>query len=210
MGTLREGLADWGYATALVQWHEDGVPGPLTDSADVLLLEVTDISRIRPDLVRGLVGEASEGRRLVVIGTGTAADRVRLLNAGVDACLPASLSNQELLARLVAILRQTGTCGRRLTLREGQLTVDLRRKAASYRGHRLSMSAEEYRSLRELALRVMESRSRRGNPVGDDRLTTSLRRLSDYAEKLEQDTESSMRAQAYPRGSREEARSAKA
>ncbi len=195
---------------AIGRWSAESPANPALASAVGVVIGVDSIDVLRLDLVRALAGERPTERRVIVVGEGDVADRVRLLNAGADLCLPPALSEEELLARVLAVLRQAGLHGRRMTLREGDLTVDLARRAAAYRGRRLTLSQTEYQSLRELALRVMETRSRFPTPGGDDRLTMALRRLGDFAERLEQSTQARMLDRAHLPAESPEARRAKA
>ncbi len=210
MTALRSGLEEQGYSV-VVGSREEAVPAhPALESVTVVLIEVEDITGLQLEAIRALAGAAPSERRVVVVGEGNVADRVRLLNAGADLCLPRGLSGDEQLARVLAVIRQAGLHGRRLTLREGSLTVDLARRAAAYRGRRLSLSPAEYRSLRELALRVVENRSRFPGPDGDDRLTMAIRRLCDFAERLEENTQSRMLDRAHLHVEAAESRRAKA
>jgi len=210
LGALRAGLEEQGHPATVALWGDDSVFSEGLNSAMAVVIQVDSIETLRLDLVRALAGPGQAERRVVIIGEGTVADRVRLLNAGADLCLPPGLSDEELLARVIAVLRQAGPPGRRAVLHEGDLTVDLARRAAAYRGRRLMLSQAEYRSLRELALRVMETRSRFSTPGGDDRLTMALRRLSDFAERLEQSTQARMMDRAQLDKQRPQARRAKA
>lgn len=210
VGALRSGLEEQGHSVTVCSWLDVTPDSPVLDAATVVVIEVDNISTLQLDLIRMLAGNETSSRHVVVVGEGSVSERVRLLNAGAGLCLPAGLSDAELLARVLAVIRQAGLQGRRLTLREGSLTVDLARRAAAYRGRRLTLSPSEYQSLRELVLRVMETRSRFPGSAGDDRLTTALRRLSEYAEHLEETTQSRMHDRAILQTEPPDARRAKA
>jgi DNA-binding response OmpR family regulator len=198
MTGLREELARRGHGVLIAQWASGGAaPEGRRAAASLVVIQVDDLTTLDPADITRLAGGMPGECRVAIIGAGEVTDRVRMLNAGADLCLPAGLSQKELVARLAALLRRTEVRGDHPTLQEGQLTVDLVQRAATYRGRRLNLSPYEYRVLRDLALRVMECRSR-FPAAGDDRLTNALRRLSDYAEGLDLRSQVRAREAAHP------------
>lgn len=186
---LCQGLSRLGVTVRCASWTPGkALPQRLLKGVDVVLTQVLSSTSLTARMVSELRGKP--GRRLVVVGVEDEVERVRLLDAGAAACLGVGPSEPELLARVLAVLRPESTRNRRLTFHEGELSVDLVRPQASYRGWRLNLSADEYDSLRELAVRVMESRCRFDTGPGAERVTNAVRRLSDYAEVLEDRTQS--------------------
>ena len=181
----RSALAERGYQAALAPWQaghwleRDDVA-----EASVVVLHSERVDDVELAEIRAL-RERGSLLGVVIIGHGDIESRVRALNAGADACLAADASTQEVVARLVALLRRMPLGEHGITFSEGELSLDLRSRAASYRGRRLNISQYEYRVLRELALQVMECRSTSAAAAGDDRLTEALHKLDYFASHLE-------------------------
>ncbi|NPV08046.1 MAG: hypothetical protein HPY83_08795 [Anaerolineae bacterium] len=201
-GGLSEELAQRGFSVSMVEWGGGACIGSAEKSAaSLVLVQVDDLAEVSQADIAQLAGERPGQRRIVVVGRGEVEDRVRVLNAGADMCLAPGLSRAELLARLLALLRRPSFHREHPTLWEGQLSMDLVRRSAAYRGRRLNLSSYEYKVLRDLVLRVMECRSRFSGGLGDERLTGALRRLSEYAEGLEQRSQARMmHPQSLPSG----------
>ena len=155
-------------------------------AAAVVILDVPAIGDIRLSDFCHWRGEDYHLPFLILIGAGDIETKVSALNSGADACLVPEVGSSELVARVTALLRRLpfGISG--MVLNEGDLSLDLARRAATYQGRRLPLSPYEFRILRDLALQVMEYRVRFADSPGDARLTSALQRLQDYAANLEQ------------------------
>lgn len=182
---LQRGLADCGYYVSVAEWKANlWVQQARESQANVIVLYVPDLDDLKEEDVRLLPRDSAHSPYLVVVGSGDLRQRVRCLNAGADACMLPSIGATEMVARLVALMR-TIARGRALVYDEGDLSLDLARKVATYRGYRLDLSPYEFKVLRELALRVMESRCQSTGTSEDPRLTEALGRLRGFADRIE-------------------------
>lgn len=121
------------------------------------------VERLRPDLV--LLGEVelcqrlrlgepgrSWDRNVPVIVLATSSDpveRVRALDRGADDAVGRPFAYEELLARIKAILRRTGSGTDLLTA--GDLVVDRRTRRVTVRGTSVVLSAREFELVAQLA-----------------------------------------------------------
>ncbi|MGQ9555867.1 MAG: response regulator transcription factor [Anaerolineae bacterium] len=162
-------------------------------AAAVIILDAPSISDIHLSDLCYLRAGGGHTPFLVIIGAGDIEAKVSALNAGADVCLVPEVGSSELVARVTALLRRLpfGTSG--MVFREGDLSLDLARRAATYQGRQLHLSPYEFRILRDLALQVMDCRARFADSSGDARLTSALQRLRAYAEDLEQASRGQMR-----------------
>ncbi len=183
---LCEALVAQGYSVTLSAWNpESWLEEVEASTALLVVLWLREVADVSIESLTHLSDTMVDLPRLVVIGGGDVADRVRALNAGADACLVSEVSRTELMARLVALMRRAPFRGDLAQLSEGSLSLDLTHQAVAYRGRRLKVSQYEFRVLRDLALRVMECRSHFPSGEGDDRLVRALVHLRDYADGLE-------------------------
>lgn len=92
---------------------------------------------------------------VVTLGTGRPGEAVRALDGGADDHLDELGDHLELLARLRAVARRTGTSGEPLRFsRHGQrVTIDLAHHEVSLNGRRVGLTATERRLLEVLAAR---------------------------------------------------------
>lgn len=185
---LSSRLKERGYSVAvstaaLASWPEAAREA----AASIVILDAPHVAEIRDEDLKKIRRDDAFAPCVVILGEGDIAARVRALNAGADACLPADASTAEVVARVHALLRRAPIGARPATFSEGDLTVDLLHRVATFQGQRLHLSPYEYRVLRDLALQVMETRSRfAGGPEGDDRLAIAVQELHSYAKRLEQ------------------------
>ena len=194
--TRPDSIAGWGsefagrgYSVAVGNLRTDSwLQEAEQSAASVLVLDAPSVSDVRLSDIYHLRALDSRLPYLVVVGAGDVEARVRVLNAGADACLVSDVSGTELAARVLALVRRAplGTSG--VVFSEGDLSLDLAHRAATYQGRQLLLSPYAFRILRDLALQVMECRTRLASSTGDDRLTNALQRLRDYAEDLGQES----------------------
>jgi two-component system KDP operon response regulator KdpE len=100
--------------------------------------------------------QSLDGRRqpsvIVVSARGDERDKVRALDLGADDYLTKPFGADELLARVRAVLRRVrGTAEAALTVRCGDVVVDLGARAVTRRGREVRLSPTEYVLLGELA-----------------------------------------------------------
>src|ERR1700722_2836522 len=105
-GTLRELFEGSGYAVQFEQDGDRGVRRTQTDSYDLLILDVAVVDGLE---VLRRVRDQSQIPVLILSAKADRADRVIGLRAGADDYLAKPFHGDELLARIQAILRRTGT-----------------------------------------------------------------------------------------------------
>jgi len=154
-------------------------------AASVVVLDTASISDVELDDVRRLRWQDDSSPCIVVVAPGEIESRVQVLDAGADACLLPAVGAQELVARLAAMLRRTPFATHSITFSDGNLALDIVRRVARYQGRQLALSATEFRTLRDLALQVMECRARFASAAGDDRLSNALHELHGYVDDLD-------------------------
>jgi DNA-binding response OmpR family regulator len=180
----RSALSERGYDVIVEPWQaDDWLARPDAATALLVILDPPDVKNVELAAIGGLKSRGSPVS-LVIVGKGDVESRVSALNAGADACLVAGVGIAEMAARLTALLRRVPTSPRGITFSEGDLSLDLHTRSATYRGRQLAISQYEFRILRDLALQVMEYRSISAAAMGDDRLSEALHDLDHYAAGL--------------------------
>ena len=101
------------------------------------------------DVCRTLTASASTSRILMLTAAGTIQDRVDGLGLGADDYLPEPFAMAELIARIRALSRRSGT-PLPPTLLAGDLRVDPARRVATRGGSRLALSPKEFAVLEYL------------------------------------------------------------
>ena len=127
------------------------------------------VRRHRPDLVvldlmmpgldglqvcQRLRGDPRSGRIPVIMLTAraTEADRIVGLELGADDYITKPFSPREVVARVKAVLRRSNPLPDDIqVIRSGELVIDLAGHEVSYKGHRVSLTATEFRILEFLA-----------------------------------------------------------
>jgi DNA-binding response OmpR family regulator len=147
--TVATGLRREGIAVDLaLDGHEALARVALTDY-DVLVLD-RDIPGVHGDQIcRSLVAEGRDERILMLTAAGSIEERVDGLSLGADDYLPKPFAFAELVARVRALARRSGT-QRPPVLAHGDLRVDPANRLASRNGQRLSLSPKELAVLEHL------------------------------------------------------------
>jgi DNA-binding response OmpR family regulator len=101
------------------------------------------------EICRSLVAEGREGRILMLTASGSIEDRVNGLSLGADDYLPKPFAFAELVARVRALGRRSGT-PLPPALVHGDLRVDPAHRVASRAGTRLTLSPKEFALLEYL------------------------------------------------------------
>ncbi|HXP38402.1 MAG TPA: response regulator transcription factor [Solirubrobacteraceae bacterium] len=147
--TVATGLRREGIAVDLAfDGHAALARLALTDY-DVLVLD-RDIPGVHGDQIcRSLVAEGRDGRILMLTAAGSIEDRVDGLGLGADDYLPKPFAFAELVARVRALARRSGS---QLppVLVHGDVRVDPANRLASRNGRRLSLSPKELAVLEHL------------------------------------------------------------
>jgi two-component system, OmpR family, KDP operon response regulator KdpE len=182
----RSALAARGYAVTVRDFATSAWLNEVQEAAaSVVVLDTGAIEDVSVEEVRRLRDFDDTLPCVVVVAPGEIETRVRVLDAGADACLLPAIGVGELVARLSAMLRRTPFSTHSVTFSDGNLSLDIVRRVARYQGRQLALSQTEFQVLRDMALQVMECRARFSNSSGDDRLTNALHRLHGYVEDLD-------------------------
>jgi DNA-binding response OmpR family regulator len=119
------------------------------NSYDVVVLD-RDLPGVHGDEVcRSLVGAGTESRVLMLTAAASVEDRVDGLELGADDYLPKPFALTELIARIRAISRRSGT-PLPAVLSCGDLRLDPARRTATRAGQRLALSPKEFAVLEYL------------------------------------------------------------
>jgi two-component system OmpR family response regulator len=147
---LTTGLEQEGHVTDGVQSGTDGLELALSRSYDVLVVD-----RMLPildglTLVRTLRTKRIWTPVLFLTSVGGVDDRVEGLEAGADDYLLKPFAFSELLARLNAIGRRSTTPIEQVSLKVGDLEMDLLRRTVSRAGVPIDLQPQEFRVLEYL------------------------------------------------------------
>ncbi|QMW24530.1 winged helix-turn-helix domain-containing protein [Sandaracinobacteroides saxicola] len=148
---VRQGLSELGHACDHAADGLDGLTAALTNAYDALIL---DRNLPKMDGLSVLQALRAEGKRtpvLILSALGQVDDRVKGLNAGGDDYLVKPFSFQELIARLVAILRRAdgeGAVATKMTLLD--LELDMLARTARRGARRIELLNKEYQLLEYL------------------------------------------------------------
>jgi two-component system OmpR family response regulator len=156
---LHRGLSAQGLAVDVVDCGEDAVWRAAATAYEVIILDVMlpDIDgfatcrRLREDGIRTPV--------LMLTALDRVADRIRGLDSGADDYLPKPFSFGELLARLRALSRRTGS-DREPVLQVGELRLDPASHRVSREGVAVDLTPKEFALLEALMRRPGEVLSR--------------------------------------------------
>jgi DNA-binding response OmpR family regulator len=141
--TIGTGLRREGMAVDVVVDGRDALAHLAATRYDVVVLD-RDIPGVHGDEVcRRLVAERSDTRVLMLTASGTVRDRVDGLGLGADDYLPKPFDFTELVARVRALARRSGTVVPP-TLEAGDVTLDPSRRLASRAGQPLTLTPKEF------------------------------------------------------------------
>jgi two-component system OmpR family response regulator len=144
-------LKSSGYEVDLAVDGEDGLRRAL--AADYVVMTV---DRMLPqidgiEIIRRLREEGVLTPALILSALGEVDDRVRGLRAGGDDYLVKPFAFREMLARVEALARRSGTVVKETMLRIGDLEIDLLARTARRRGREVELLPREFRLLAYLA-----------------------------------------------------------
>ena len=149
--TLADGLRREGY---LVDVARDGAAAlslAATTDVDVIVLD-RDLPVLHGDAVcRTLVSQQYPARILMLTAAGTLGDRVAGLDLGADDYLAKPFAYLELLARIRALGRRTGTASSAVLEHSG-VRLDSSRRIAERDGHPVRLTLKEFGVLEALLL----------------------------------------------------------
>jgi len=131
---------------------ETGLDLALTNSYDLLILDVMLPKLDGLEIVRQVRAENLDVPILLLTARDTIDDRVLGLDAGADDYLVKPFANKELLARIRALTRRTGTLAGTEVMESGPFSIDLSERLVRRHGTQLNLTVKEFQLL-ELLLR---------------------------------------------------------
>jgi two-component system, OmpR family, KDP operon response regulator KdpE len=148
---LRVVLRSAGYHVDVAATKEEALDAVASRPPDVMVLDL-----VLPD---GTGVEICEEVRhwtklpiIVLSAVGDEREKVRALNAGADDYMTKPFGNDELAARLRALLRRANDTASEPVVELGELTVDLAARRVTSRGQEVHLTPIEFDLLRELTI----------------------------------------------------------
>lgn len=128
----------------------EGFDEALTDAYDVIVLD-----RLLPamggiEILEGLRREGIDTPVLMLTALGDVPDRIEGLRAGADDYLGKPFAFDELLARIRALGRRSGTAVIQQRQQFGEIEIDLARRSVTRSGHPVELSPREFALLATL------------------------------------------------------------
>lgn len=140
--TVADVLRREGMAVDVALDGRDALVNAEINDYDVVILD-RDLPQVHgDDVCKALTSSASSSRILMLTAAVTIQDRVDGLGLGADDYLPKPFAMAELIARVRALYRRSGT-PLPPTLEAGDLRVDPARRVATRGGQRLALSPKE-------------------------------------------------------------------
>ena len=121
---LRRVLREQGFKVRSARDGESGLASALDNQPDLLILDVGLPKRDGFEVIQELRRKGVSAPTLMLTARAHVADRVTGLDAGADDYLVKPFDADELVARVRALLRRSGTQGRVAPLRVGELVLD--------------------------------------------------------------------------------------
>jgi two-component system alkaline phosphatase synthesis response regulator PhoP len=151
--TLTDRLLAEGYEVESVSDAPKGLEQASSGNYDAILLDVMLPGGNGLDICRTLRQRGVQTPILMLTAKGQVVDRVVGLKLGADDYLVKPFEMAELLARVEALLRRSGTAAAAATFsgdsfRFGDVSVDFRRAEVTKNGQALELSAREFKLLR--------------------------------------------------------------
>src|SRR5712692_8951127 len=150
---LRAGLERNGYTVSLAASGEEGLDQAALQPPDLVILDLAMPGMDGFEVCRQL-REWSKAPIIVLSVREGEADKIRALDLGADDYLTKPFSLGELLARLRALRRRTGSSEEpeTPTISAGSLEIDFARRRVTRDGQEIHLTPTEYDLLRQLAL----------------------------------------------------------
>ena len=148
-GDVARALRRVGYVVDVANDGEEGLFRAETETYEGVIL---DLGLPRMDgltLLKKLRSNGIGTPVLILTARGSWMERVEGFDAGADDYLPKPFHEEELLARLAAIIRRSGGHFSPI-LEQGPLKIDTRRAEVTVSGNAVSLTSLEYRALRYL------------------------------------------------------------
>jgi len=150
-------LCDTGYDVDVAQDGASGLQQALTKSYDLIILDLILPGIGGLELCRKLRGSSKYSLILMVTAKSTELDRVLGLEVGADDYLTKPFSILELLARVKALfrrmdaLRSQAPLRNPLTIRAGELVIEVDKRKVQLRGRSVELTAKEFDLLLQFA-----------------------------------------------------------
>jgi DNA-binding response OmpR family regulator len=142
-------LKDEGFEVDVVHDGNDAVAALAVGSFEAIVLDVMIPGRDGLAVVRHARELGNKTPVLLLSARGSVEERVEGLNAGADDYLPKPYANQELIARVRALLRR-GIESRDVTLRVADLSLDTTTRIARRGERKIELTNREFRLLEYL------------------------------------------------------------
>ena len=154
-----KGLRLAGYAVDVAGDGDEGLWLAVENEYDVIVLDLMLPKLDGISVLQRLRAAGRDAHVLLLTAKDTVADRVYGLGQGADDYLVKPFAFEELLARVQALARRAyGVKSAQLAI--GDLTIDMARRIAAWKGEALNLRPREYALLELLALRRGELVSR--------------------------------------------------
>jgi DNA-binding response OmpR family regulator len=143
---IEKGLRASGYSTLVAEDGAQAAQFSLTDSFDLLILDMALPEREGFHVLQELRRRGKTVPVLVLTGRPELRDAVSCLDVGADDYMTKPFRFEELLARVRARLRPPGT-EEATVLEAGSVRLDVRTRRATVNGQDIDLTAREYRLL---------------------------------------------------------------
>jgi heavy metal response regulator len=157
---LQKGLTEEGHVVEMAHNGIDGLHLAMECTYDLVILD-SMLPRLDGLSLLAALRQSKTTPVLMLTARGQVEDRVQGLKAGADDYLVKPFAFSELLARVEALLRRSPQpTAQTMQLSLGDLEIDLLRRRASRAGHRLDLTAKEFKLLALLLRRQGQVLSR--------------------------------------------------
>ncbi len=163
---MRTTLASNGYSVIEARSGEEALEMLRTDQPDLILLDVNMPGMGGLEACREM-REHSDVAIIVLTVRNTEQDKVLALDAGADDYVVKPFSMEELLARIRAALRRTGSAEDVAPYTSNELEIDFERRKITVKGRPVRLTPKEFELLRLLV-------ANQGKPIGHRRLLQAV------------------------------------
>jgi DNA-binding response OmpR family regulator len=147
---LRAGLVDKGFGVTIAEDAQEGYSKAWQAGCDVIVLDLALPRQSGLPLIERLRQAGLNIPILTLAPPRSTKDRVQSLNLGADDCLAKPFEFQELLVRLLALVRRRSRM-QHLILNIGDLAIDLGKRTVHRAGRRIDLTPREFSLLELLA-----------------------------------------------------------